>query len=138
MDAVDDRRSIKPELLEPLLKNKNVELYSLQKEPDRRRLPGVIDLMDEVRDFTDTAALLENLDLVITVDTAVAHMSATLGRPTWTLLRTGGCWRWGRDGEDTFWYPGMRLFRQRTMDDWEEVIKRAAQELDARSRHGTL
>lgn len=134
MDAVDDRRSIDPEILTPLLENNNVEFYSLQKEPDRTRLPHVHDLMDMVEDFTDTAALMENLDLIITVDTAVAHMAATLGRPAWTLCRTGGCWRWGNHGDTTFWYPSMRLFRQKNMDDWEEVIKRVAEQLE-RSSH---
>lgn len=128
MDAVDNRRSVNPDLLLPLLENDNVEFYSLQKER-KKTLPGVQDLMDDVEDFTDTAALMENLDLIITVDTAVAHMAATLGRPTWTLCRMGGCWRWGTQGETTHWYPDMTLFRQNKMDDWEEVIKRVAAKL---------
>jgi hypothetical protein len=89
----------------------------------------VIDLMGESEGFSDTAALIENLDLVITVDTAVAHLAASLGKPTWMLSRKGGCWRWGVEGESTFWYPSMRIFRQETMNDWGLVINRVAGEL---------
>lgn len=78
------------------------------------------------RDWADTAALIDNLDLVITVDTAVAHLAGALGKPVWLLNRLGGCWRWLENREDTPWYPTMRIFTQRTGGDWTEVVDRVA------------
>jgi ADP-heptose:LPS heptosyltransferase len=79
---------------------------------------ALIDWTEELRDFADTAALIEALDLVISVDTAVAHLAGALGRPIWMLNRTDTDWRWGVSGETTPWYPTMRLFRQTTSGDW--------------------
>jgi len=121
--ATDKRRSIAPDTLAPLLKTEGVQFFSLQKDgvkaPDSF---GLIDLIDESRDFADTAALIENLDLVISVDTAVAHLAAALGKPVWLLNRHDSCWRWQRDRNDTPWYPTMRLFHQPNWHDWANVV----------------
>lgn len=132
MVAIDSRRSISFNDMSPLLAVEGVEFYSLQKDDEQHKdHPAVLDLMDQSSDFFDTAALIENLDLVVTVDTAVAHLAASLGKPTWMLSRRGGCWRWGSEGESTFWYPSMRIFRQQDMNDWDPVIKTVADELRA-------
>ena len=86
----------------------------------------MINIADRLTDFADTAALIEALDLVITVDTAVAHLAGSLGKPVWLMTRFDGCWRWRRDRDDSAWYPTMRLFRQTTQGDWAGVIQRVA------------
>lgn len=75
------------------------------------------------RDFQDTAEVIAGLDLVITVDTAVAHLAGSLGTPTWLLLAATPDWRWGREGPTSAWYPSMRLFRQRVAGDWTGVVQ---------------
>ena len=84
--------------------------------------PGTVDLRRELGDFADTAAVIEQLDLVITVDTAVAHLAGALGRPVWILLPYGADWRWLQDRNDSPWYPTARLFRQASMGDWTSVL----------------
>jgi hypothetical protein len=84
----------------------------------------VIDRTSELHDFSDTAALIENLDLVIAVDTAVAHLSGALGKPFWLLNRYNTCWRWLLDRDDSPWYPAARQFRQDQSRDWDNVIAR--------------
>jgi hypothetical protein len=83
----------------------------------------------DLTDFADTAALIEVLDLVITVDTAVAHLAGALGKPVWLLNRFDACWRWPRDRDHSDWYPTMRLFRQTAPGDWAGVIQRVAEAL---------
>jgi tetratricopeptide (TPR) repeat protein len=87
------------------------------------------DLSSEVKDFADTAALVAQMDLVISVDTAVIHLAGALGKPVWVLLSRPHDWRWLLDREDTPWYPTMRLFRQTTSGDWAGAIDRVTQEL---------
>ena len=82
-------------------------------------------------DFADTAAVVAGLDLVIAVDTAVAHLAGAMGRPVWMLSRFMGCWRWLRDREDSPWYPGMRIFRQERAGDWAGVMGRVRSALEA-------
>jgi ADP-heptose:LPS heptosyltransferase len=82
------------------------------------------DLSARLHNFADTAALVQNLDLVITVDTSVAHLAGALGRPVWTLLAARPEWRWMIDREDSPWYPTMRLFRQSKIGDWKGVMER--------------
>jgi hypothetical protein len=83
----------------------------------------------ELEDFSDTAAVLALCDLVITVDTAAAHLAGAMGRPVWVLVPYAPDWRWTRDGETTPWYPTARLFRQTSPGDWDAVIARVAGEL---------
>jgi len=120
---VDQRRSIAPSLLAPLLEVPGWQFVSLQKEGAAWPL---VDVMDQVADFADTAALIMSLDLVISVDTAVAHLAAALGKPVWLLNRYDACWRWLRGREDSPWYPTMRLFNQTAAGDWEGVIAKVA------------
>ena len=75
-----------------------------------------------LHDFSDTAALIENLDLVISIDTSVAHLAGALGKPVWTLLPFVPDWRWLLNRDDSPWYPTMKLFRQPSLGDWESVI----------------
>ena len=82
-------------------------------------------------DFLETAALISQVDLVISVDTAVTHLACSLGRPTWIPLCFTPDWRWMLNREDSLWYPTARLFRQRRPDTWDEVITRIAGELPA-------
>ena len=89
----------------------------------------VTDIGDELEDFSDTAAVLALCDLVVTVDTAVAHLAGAMGRPVWVLVPFAPDWRWTRDGETTPWYPTARLFRQTSPGDWGGVIARVAEDL---------
>jgi ADP-heptose:LPS heptosyltransferase len=91
--------------------------------------PEILNFVDELKDFADTAALVMNLDLVISVDTATAHLSASLGKPVWLLTRYDACWRWGLDREDCPWYPSLKIYRQPSLGDWETVIQRVRQDL---------
>jgi hypothetical protein len=91
-------------------------LVNLQLGPRREDLAAwrgqpVCDIMDHAHDMADTAALIENLDLVISVDTSVVHLAGALGKPVWLLSRWDGCWRWGDAGDTSPWYPTMRIFR---------------------------
>ena len=79
--------------------------------------------------FIDTAAIMVNLDLIITVDTAIAHLAGALGVKTWLLLPSCSDWRWLCNHESTDWYPNMKLFRQSKVGDWAEVIERVSKSL---------
>jgi len=128
--AVDRRRSIDPKQLARLVELSGFHFFSLQK--DGQSAPAefqLTDFMGEMEDFADTAALIANLDLVISVDTAVAHLAGALGKPVWVLDRFDPCWRWLTGRQDSPWYPSLRLFRQPTPGDWQTVIERVAQEL---------
>jgi ADP-heptose:LPS heptosyltransferase len=84
--------------------------------------PRLIDFTPSLGDFSDTAALMANLDLVISVDTATAHLAGALNRPVWILNRYDACWRWMLDRADSPWYPSARLYRQRCAGDWDTTI----------------
>ena len=84
---------------------------------------------DDLRDFSDTAALLDQMDLVITIDTSVAHLAGAMGKPVWVLLHYNSDWRWLLDRDDSPWYPSARLFRQQQIGDWAGVIDRVGSEL---------
>ena len=90
----------------------------------------IVDLTQELMDFADTAAFIANLDLVIAVDTAVAHLAGAMGKPVWTLLPFVPDWRWLRERADSPWYPSMRLFRQPSSGDWDSVMGQVVAELD--------
>jgi len=102
----------------------------LQKQPrpgdaeTLRKTPAILDLTKDLTDFAETAALLSCLDLVISVDTSVAHVSAALGRPTWILLPHLPDYRWMFDREESPWYPSVRLFRQDARGDYAGVLDR--------------
>ena len=124
--ATDRKRSLAPEVLAPLMDLTDVQFFSLQKEGSRAPdIFQLIDWMEDCHDLADTAALIMNLDLVISVDTAVAHLAGALGKPVWLLNRFNSCWRWlvGRDNSP--WYPGiLRIFHQKEMGNWDDVIMR--------------
>ena len=129
--AIDRRRSIPFALLAPLASAPGCGFVSLRvgdtapvDGPEAPRADWLLDVSDGITDFADTAALIETLDLVIAVDTAVAHLAGALGKPVWLLNRFDSCWRWLRDREDSPWYPGLRQFRQTTPGDWDGVIAR--------------
>jgi tetratricopeptide (TPR) repeat protein len=130
----DLNRSMRLEELLPITRIK-CHWFSLQKEvrtPDEPHLantPAILRLGEEFTTFADTAALIENVDLVITVDTAIAHLAGALGKPVWILLPYVADWRWLRDREASPWYPSARLFRQIAPRDWGPVIERVAREL---------
>ena len=86
----------------------------------------LVDWTQKLNDFADTAALIANLDLVISVDTAVAHLSGAVGRPVWLLAPFVTDWRWPLGREDSPWYPTMRVFRQKATGQWDEIIERVA------------
>jgi hypothetical protein len=90
----------------------------------------LIDPTDELADFADTAALMAALDLIITVDTSVAHLAGALGRPVWLLNRFNTDWRWLMERDDSPWYPTMRIFRQSTPGDWDGVLAAVRAALD--------
>jgi ADP-heptose:LPS heptosyltransferase len=83
----------------------------------------------ELIDFSDTAALMEALDLVITIDSAAAHLAGAMGKPVWLLLPQVPTWRWMLDRNDSPWYPTMRIFRQQRLGDWSDVITQVVEEL---------
>ena len=122
-------------LLRPLLDVEAVRFYSLQKGVDERLVEAlpeakrVSNLGPELRDLADTAAVISELDLVIAVDTAVAHLSGALGKAVWVLLPEPADWRWPAAREDSPWYPTARLFRQKRRGDWGEVIERVKEAL---------
>lgn len=123
--AVDRRRSIAWDRLKPLLDCTGVRFFCLQKDGVRPPASaGIVDFMGDMSDFADTAALVANLDLLISVDTAMVHLAGGLGRPVWVLNRFDSCWRWLRDRDDSPWYPSARLFRQPKAGDWDSVLKR--------------
>lgn len=126
---IDKRRSVALKQFSPLLEIPGVTFHSLQKGRPAQQLLAEPELCrkinnweDELSDFSETAALIGNLDLVISVDTSVAHLAGALNQPVWMLSRFDGCWRWGREGITTPWYPSMRIFRQSKAGGWESVI----------------
>ena len=88
------------------------------------------DLSNRMKNFMDTAAILKNLDLVITIDTAIAHCAGAMGLPVWVALPVAPDWRWLMSGEKSMWYPTMRLFRQTRLGQWEDVFQRMAEEVE--------
>lgn len=126
----DRKRSLTSSQIAPLFDVPQILWISLQKMdapakcPDAAVKERLTDWMDEVTDFADTAALIENLDLVISVDTSVAHLAAAMGKPVWLLNRFAGCRRWLRDRDDSPWYPTLRLFTQTQRGNWDDVLAR--------------
>ncbi|MFQ3574748.1 MAG: tetratricopeptide repeat protein, partial [Thermodesulfovibrionales bacterium] len=107
----------------------DIHIYNLQKiitDTDREFIisRGVVDVMQDVSDFLDTANIMRNLDLIITIDTSIAHLGGAMGLRVWTLLHYDADWRWLTAREDSPWYPTMRLFRQKSYGDWDSLVKR--------------
>jgi tetratricopeptide (TPR) repeat protein len=122
------------------LKHPHIEFYSLQKgQPGESELvalrqkywdgPDIVDFTGELHDFSDTAALVDNLDLIITVDTSTAHLAGALGKPVWILNRFDNCWRWLSGRTDSPWYRTAKLYRQDIAENWDGVIERVKADL---------
>ena len=128
-------RSIPLELLAPLTDMEGTTFYSLQMGQTASQVKElgsrvrIVDLQDEQEDFADTAAIVANLGLVISIDTSVAHLAGAMGKPVWILLHKSPDWRWLLDREDSPWYPTARLFRQSTLGNWQDVVARVEKEL---------
>jgi ADP-heptose:LPS heptosyltransferase len=133
--GADRWRSIPLAQIAPLTNLEGTTFYSLQTSEAADQVKPLeapvrlVDLRDELKDFADTAAIVANLDLVITVDTAVAHLAGALGKPVWILLTNAPDWRWFLEREDSPWYPTARLFRQSRHGNWQEVLARLEREL---------
>lgn len=131
----DRRRSMALAELAPLAQLPGIVLYSLQKGAAAQQIASVpagmelIDLGPAIADFADTAAIIANLDLVVTVDTSAAHLAGALGRPVWVLLSHPPEWRWMLERDDSPWYPSMRLFRQGPSREWGGVVEQVAEAL---------
>ena len=135
----DRRRSIPLAALAPLLQRDGVAWYSLQRGDGESQIPLVpaarrIHLIDERNDFDGKAALMEALDLVVSVCTSSAHLAGALGRPLWLMLARVPDWRWGASGTTSAWYPTARLFRQRVQGGWADVVRDVDAALDAKVR----
>jgi tetratricopeptide (TPR) repeat protein len=128
-------KSISLRQLLPVLGTQGISFFSLQVGYGReqlKELPDAINCVDptgELTDFYETACLITNLDLVISIDSAVAHLAGALGKPSWVLLHHAPDWRWQGEGNGSRWYPSARLFRQVTPGNWDEVVAALAQAL---------
>jgi Flp pilus assembly protein TadD len=129
MVSIEQRKSIPLLALGPLADVAGCDFVSIQYGPALKQLasppPGMVlhDYRGHIKDFADTAALMENLDLVISVCTSTAHLAGALARPVWLLNRFDTDWRWFLDREDSPWYPTMRIFRQPQPGDWDSVVR---------------
>ena len=137
----DRNRSIELARLAALFDNPPLRSFSLQTElrdADRSvlgGLPKLVHLGDEIGGFADTAAIISLLDVVISVDTAVAHLAGALGKPVVILLPYAADFRWMRQRDDTPWYPTARLMRQPAFGDWDSVIARLSEEFQRWNQH---
>jgi len=130
-------RSVPLECLVPILRMPGLRFVALQRDlrdadaKVLKQFPDLVALGDKLHSFDDNAAVIAAVDLVITIDTAIAHLAGALGKPTWLLLKFGADWRWMRGREDSPWYPTARLFRQPTLGAWENVVERVQAALTA-------
>ena len=138
--AVNKRRNIELEQIAKLKDVPHVDFYSLQKgDPAESELiakkdelwPNIIIFGQWLDDFSDTAALIENLDLIISVDTSTAHLAGALGKPVWILNRYDSCWRWLRGRSDSPWYPTAKIYQQPKPGDWDSVLEQVRIDLSA-------
>jgi len=131
----DAARSMALSLLKPILRTQGVAFFSLQKGAASQQLAAlkdefsITDWTEELDDFTQTAALIANLDLVIAVDTVVVHLAGAMGKPVWTMIAAEPDFRWLADDRNACWYTSMRLFRQPKLGDWDSVVREVAREL---------
>ena len=135
MEQTYQGRSIPLETFSIIAKNNNFKFLSLQKgygseQLDhcsfKNRFVKYQQKIDSTWDFLENAAIIENCDLIITCDTSIAHLAGGMGKKVWLLLRDVPYWTWGLEGETTFWYPSMRLFRQKERNNWQEVMERVS------------
>ncbi len=120
-------RNINLEILKPIFLNKDIKFYSLQPENTYKKALNkynIIDLSSEIKDFSDTAGIIENLDFVITIDSSVAHLSGALGKKTFLLLPYSADWRWFEDEKKTAWYTNTQIYRQTIEGDWMPVVQK--------------
>jgi tetratricopeptide (TPR) repeat protein len=139
--AIDQGRSMDPFLLEPLLAIRNLDFVSLQARDGLASIPELIagnpnfhaltDLDANTAPFEETLDLLSGLDLVITTDSALAHLAGALGKPVWLMLQRYPEWRWGHEGTTSDWYPSFQLYRQHRPGDWQSVIDRMKESLQS-------
>ncbi|MDA0229797.1 MAG: tetratricopeptide repeat protein [Proteobacteria bacterium] len=132
-NKINRRRSCALEFLQPLLARRDIAWYGLQVGPAAADIyghPTIEDLSSRLTDFADTAAAIGGLDLVISIDSAVAHLAGALGHPVWVMLSHGGDWRYLRERADNPWYPTMQHFRQAVPGDWPSVINAVLIALD--------
>jgi hypothetical protein len=134
--ANDRNRSTTLDTFAPLAQVDGVHYFSLQKQSGSSFIPHpssfpLSDWTEELHDFMDTAALIDNLDLVITIDSAVAHLAGAMGKPVWVFLPRSPDWRWLLDRTDSPWYPTARLFRQIIKGDWNPPVQQATETLRA-------
>jgi len=138
-NKTDHKRSIALHRFVPLLERPDIFVMSLQVGAAASQVDELLVahkpyvLFPETRPLGEVAAVLENLDLLITVDTALAHLAGALNVPVWTLIAHFPDWRWMLNRDDTPWYPSMRLFRQPTPGNWDAVIAEVCQALDKRN-----
>lgn len=125
-NPLNRKRSCPFAALAPLLDMPDITFFKLQPDAPDGEDTRLIDLTDQITDFEDTAALMANLDLIVSIDTSIAHLAAASGRPTWVLLPHAADWRWLVDRGDSPWYPGIRLFRQPEHGDWDSVLREVA------------
>jgi tetratricopeptide (TPR) repeat protein len=128
-------RSCELKCFKPLAAIPDIQLYGLQKGEaaaeamDLSRSGTIVNLGEAFDDFSDTAAAIANLDLVISIDTSVAHLAGAMGRPVWLLLPFAADWRWLKDRSDSPWYPTMRIFRQHRLGQWDTAFYQVAHEI---------
>ena len=136
LHAADRGRSMALAVVTPLLNRTDIAWHAIQRDirdTDRLAMPGFPGLMDHsaaLTDFSQTAALIASMDLVISVDTAVLHLAGALNVPAWAMLAHSADWRWMRNRDDSPWYPSLRLFRQKQHGDWSPVIEQIGENLD--------
>lgn len=146
-------RSMHLKYLEPLSHMDGVRLFNLQVGPSRRIYPSgkqivdfsdggeqvrMVDMTPMIQTFDDSATIVAALDLVISVDTALVHLTGSLGKPCWVLVPFNPDWRWGLEGNTTPWYPSVRLFRQEKRRDWESVMKKVTKEVEVTKNETVL
>ncbi len=131
----DHYRSCSLDDFSPLAEIPGITFYSLQRGPASEEVFNppkdmkIISLDKELIDFSDTAAVMNNLDLIISTDTAVVHLAGAVGIPIWTLLHTSSDWRWFLNRDNSPWYPEMRLFRQTKLNNWTDLFKQVKETL---------
>jgi hypothetical protein len=143
--VLDARRSTTLATFAPLAGVPFAHFINLQLGPaaDQAREPppglALIDLMPEVSDFADTAAIVANLDVVVSVDTSVVHLAGAIGKPVLMPDRYDNCWRWLSGRTDSPWYPKLRIFRQKCLGEWGPVVTRVARALTVMAeRHAVV